>query len=159
VPFDARERLSPLLADDDVATLKHLVREGMEASTLRALASDLGYREACWPTTGFPLPWPAPEDRALTFVVHHLRAPVQREADPNHGMQRDVADGLRARERLRVDGPNTPKTWSMLHRWRGLQGPSKPSKALQSPSKPLACGQGAGLRRPPSRRKRVPSLC
>src|SRR5215212_6750018 len=39
VPFDARERLSPLLADDDVATLKHLVREGMEASTLRALAS------------------------------------------------------------------------------------------------------------------------
>src|SRR4051794_41506670 len=47
VPFDARERLSPLLADDDVATLNDLVREGMEASTLRALASDLGYREAC----------------------------------------------------------------------------------------------------------------
>jgi hypothetical protein len=56
VPFDARERLSPLLADDDVATLKHLVREGMEASTLRALASDLGYREACWPNPAFPSP-------------------------------------------------------------------------------------------------------
>ena len=78
--------------------------------------------------------------------------------------------GLRARERLRVDGPHTPKTvprrlahGSMLHRWRGLQGPSKPFKAprlraggrpeaptvaaqaspepmLESPPLPIACG-------------------
>ena len=56
-PFDARERLSTLLTDDDVATLKHLVREGMGANTLRALASDLGYLEAwCQAATGSPLP-------------------------------------------------------------------------------------------------------
>jgi hypothetical protein len=129
----------------------------MEASTLRALASDLGYREAwCQAATGSLLPWPAAEDLALTFVAHHLWAPVQREADPNSGMQQNVADGLRALEWLRVDGPHTPKTvcrrlahWSMLHR-----GP-----AFRAPSKPLACGQGAGLRRPPSRRKRVPDRC
>ena len=155
VPFDARERLSPLLADDDVATLKHLVREGMEASTLPGARLRPRIPRSLLADDRLSPPRPAPEDRALTFVVHHLRAPVQREADPNHGMQRDVADGRRARERLRVDGPNTPKTWSMLHRWRGLQGPSKPFKALQSPS---PAGR-AGLRRPPSRRKRVPSLC
>ena len=129
----------------------------MEASTLRALASDLGYREAwCQAATGSPLPWPAAEDLALTFVAHHLWAPVQRVADPNSGMQQDVADGLRALEWLRVDGPHAPKTVcrhlaheSMLHR-----GP-----AFRAPSKSLARGQGAGLRHPPSRHKRARSPC
>jgi hypothetical protein len=40
LPFDRRDRLAELLTDDDVATLKHLAREGMGDNTLRALASD-----------------------------------------------------------------------------------------------------------------------
>jgi hypothetical protein len=54
-----RDRLAQLLTDDDVATLKHLAREGMGENSLRALASDLAYLEA-WAAaaTGDPLPWP-----------------------------------------------------------------------------------------------------
>lgn len=62
LPFDRRDHLAALLTDDDVATLKHLVQEGMGENTLRALAPDLGYLEArCQLATGAPLPWPAPE--------------------------------------------------------------------------------------------------
>jgi hypothetical protein len=62
LPFDRRDQLAELLTDDDVATLKHLAREGMGDNTMRALASDLGYLEAwCSLATGTPLPWPAPE--------------------------------------------------------------------------------------------------
>ena len=43
--MDRRDRLAQLLTDDDVATLKHLAREGMGENTLRALASDLAYLE------------------------------------------------------------------------------------------------------------------
>ncbi len=46
LPFARRDQLATLLTDDDVATLKHLAKEGMGANTLRALASDLGYLEA-----------------------------------------------------------------------------------------------------------------
>lgn len=133
LPFDARERLATLLTDDDVATLKHLAREGLGANTLRALASDLGYLEAwCGAAIGSPLPWPAPEDLALKFVAHHLWDPLKREADPNHGMPPAVMDELRALKLLRVEGPHAPSTvrrrvalWSTLHRWRGLDGPFK----------------------------------
>jgi hypothetical protein len=48
----------------------------MGASTLRALASDLGYLEAwCALATDAPLPWPAPESLLLKFVAHHLWDP------------------------------------------------------------------------------------
>ncbi|RUW17430.1 hypothetical protein EOA34_34070, partial [Mesorhizobium sp. M4B.F.Ca.ET.013.02.1.1] len=43
LPFDRRDVLAGLLTDDDVATLRHLAREGIGANSLRALASDLGY--------------------------------------------------------------------------------------------------------------------
>jgi hypothetical protein len=43
LPMERRDRLAELLTDDDVATLKHLAREGMGQNTLRALASDLAY--------------------------------------------------------------------------------------------------------------------
>jgi hypothetical protein len=46
LPIGRTEPLAGLLTDEDVATLKHLAREGMGANTLRALASDLGYLEA-----------------------------------------------------------------------------------------------------------------
>ncbi len=130
LPFARRDQLAALLTDEDVATLKHLAKEGMGANTLRALASDLGYLEAwCELATGAPLPWPAPESLLLKFVAHHLWDPVERAEDPSHGMPDDVEMGLRAKGLLRVDGPHAPDTvrrrltsWSILTRWRGLTG-------------------------------------
>lgn len=131
LPLERRDKLAALLTDEDVATLKHLVEEGMGANTLRALASDLGYLEA-WSlaATASPLPWPAPEGLVLKFLAHHLWDPIKRESDPGHGMPESVAAALRARELLRVLGPHAPSTvrrrlssWATLHRWRGLDGP------------------------------------
>ena len=64
LPMDRRDHLAQFLTDDDVATLKHLAREGMGENSLRALASDLAYLEA-WAAaaTGDPLPWPAARPR------------------------------------------------------------------------------------------------
>ncbi|WP_404286871.1 site-specific integrase [Microvirga sp. RSM25] len=129
LPADRREALAALLTDEDVATLKHLVEEGMGANTLRALASDLGYLEA-WAlaATGLPLPWPAPEGLALKFLAHHLWDPVKRETDPGHGMPDVVADHLKVEGFLRTNGPHAPATvrrrlssWATLHRWRDLE--------------------------------------
>ena len=131
LPMDRRDRLAQLLTDDDVATLKHLAREGMGENTLRALASDLAYLEA-WAlaATGSPLPWPASEALTLKFVAHHLWDPAKRETDPEHGMPAAVAAALRTATLLRRDGPHAPATvkrrlshWATLHRWKGLSGP------------------------------------
>ncbi|MGV1760807.1 site-specific integrase [Rhizobium sp. A22-96] len=130
LPFARRDQLATLLTDDDVATLKHLAKEGMGANTLRALASDLGYLEAwCELAIGVPLPWPAPESLLLKFVAHHLWNPVKRAENLDHGMPAEVESGLRAKGLLRVDGPHAPDTvrrrltsWSILTRWRGLAG-------------------------------------
>ncbi|RWX61064.1 tyrosine-type recombinase/integrase [Mesorhizobium sp. M2A.F.Ca.ET.039.01.1.1] len=130
LPFDRRDFLAELLTDDDVATLRHLAKEGIGENSLRALASDLGYLEA-WSlaATGFSLPWPAPEALLIKFVAHHLWDPVRREADPAHGMPEDVAVALKLAKLLRVDGPHAPATvrrrlssWSTLTKWRGLHG-------------------------------------
>lgn len=131
LPLDRRDRLATLLTDDDVATLRHLAREGMGENAMRALASDLAYLEA-WASaaTGAPLPWPAPEALVLKFVAHHLFDPAARDKDAAHGMPADVAARLRAEGLLRVRGPHAPATvkrrlasWSTLHRWRGVEGP------------------------------------
>jgi integrase len=131
LPMERRDRLAELLTDDDVATLKHLAREGMGENSLRALSSDLAYLEA-WAqaATGAPLPWPASESLALKFVAHHLWDPARRETDPQHGMPADVADALRESEMLRSTGPHAPSTvkrrlasWGTLHRWKGQEGP------------------------------------
>ncbi|MFC5508715.1 hypothetical protein ACFPN9_26115, partial [Bosea massiliensis] len=68
LPLERRDQLAQILTDDDVATLRHLAREGMGENSLRALASDLAYLEA-WSlaATGFALPWPAPEALVLKF--------------------------------------------------------------------------------------------
>lgn len=130
LPFDRRDQLAALLTDDDVATLKHLAKEGMGANTLRALASDLAYLEAwCALAAGTPLPWPAPEALLLKFVAHHLWDPAKRDDDPAHGMPAEVETGLRSQGLLRSQGPHAPATvrrrltsWSILTRWRGLSG-------------------------------------
>lgn len=130
LPFDRRDQLAGLLTDDDVATLKHLAKEGMGANTLRALASDLAYLEAwCALAAGTPLPWPAPEALLLKFVAHHLWDPAKRDDDPAHGMPAEVEAGLRSQGLLRSQGPHAPATvrrrltsWSILTRWRGLSG-------------------------------------
>ena len=131
LPMDRRDRLAQILTDDDVATLKHLAREGMGENSLRALASDLAYLEG-WAAaaTGEPLPWPATEALALKFVAHHLWDPAQRESDRRHGMPEKVADELRGEGLLRSEGPHAPSTvkrrlasWGTLHRWKGIEGP------------------------------------
>lgn len=131
LPMERRDQLAKILTDDDVATLRHLAKEGMGENSLRALASDLAYLEA-WAiaATGSPLPWPAPEALALKFVAQHLWDPAQREADSGHGMPHDIASALHLGGHLRVDGPHAPATvkrrlahWATLHRWKGLLGP------------------------------------
>lgn len=131
LPMERRDQLARILTDDDVATLRHLAKEGMGENSLRALASDLAYLEA-WAlaATATPLPWPAPEALALKFVAHHLWDPAQHETDPGHGMPEDIAAALRLDGHLRVDGPHAPSTvkrrlahWATLHRWKGLLGP------------------------------------
>ncbi|BBC03936.1 site-specific integrase [Bradyrhizobium elkanii] len=131
LPMERRDRLAELLTDDDVATLKHLAREGMGENTLRALASDLAYLEG-WAqaATGEALPWPTPESLVLKFVAHHLWDPAERETDPHHGMPTEVATELRGALLLRSAGPHAPSTvkrrlatWGTLHRWKGQEGP------------------------------------
>jgi integrase len=154
LPFARRDQLAALLTDEDVATLKHLAKEGMGANTLRALASDLGYLEGwCELATGAPLPWPAPESLLLKFVAHHLWDPVERAEDPSHGMPAEAETGLRAKGLLRVDGPHAPDTvrrrltsWSILTRWRGLTG------AFSAPS--LKSALRLAVRAAPRQRRR-----
>jgi integrase len=130
LPFDRRDALAALLTDDDVATLRHLARQGMGANSLRALASDLAYLEAwCQAATGQPLPWPASEALLVKFVAHHLWDPARRENDAAHGMPAEVDAGLRGAGLLRTAGPHAPATvrrrlssWSTLTQWRGLEG-------------------------------------
>ncbi|AZO82103.1 MULTISPECIES: tyrosine-type recombinase/integrase [unclassified Bosea (in: a-proteobacteria)] len=131
LPMERRDQLAKILTDNDVATLRHLAKEGMGENSLRALASDLAYLEA-WAiaATGSPLPWPAPEALALKFLAQHLWDPAQREANPSHGMPDAIASALRLGGHLRVDGPHAPATvkrrlahWATLHRWKGLLGP------------------------------------
>lgn len=130
LPFDRREFLAELLSDDDVATLRHLAREGIGENSMRALASDLAYLEAwCQAATANPLPWPAPEALLLKFLAHHLWDPARRETDPAHGMPEDVSVALTQAGLLRSQGPHAPSTvrrrlssWSTLTQWRGLQG-------------------------------------
>ena len=73
LPPERRDQLAALLTDQDVATLRHLVEQGMGENTLRALASDLAYLEG-WSlaVSGSPLPWPAPEGLVMRCLAHHL---------------------------------------------------------------------------------------
>jgi integrase len=130
LPIERRDELAELLTDRDVATLRHLVNEGMGDNTLRALTSDLAYLQA-WSLVaiGTSLPWPAPTALLLKFVAHHLWDPEQRRKDPDHGMPETVAQSLRHQRLLRSLGPHAPDTverrlatWSTLTKWRGLEG-------------------------------------
>ncbi len=155
LPMNRRDMLAEILTDQDVETLRHLVKEGMGENTLRALTSDLAYLEA-WSmaATGRPLPFPAPEALLLKFVAHHLWRPQQREIEPEHGMPSTVEQVLRSQGFLRVSGPHAPATvrrrlanWSTLTRWRGLEG------AFSSPAVKSAIRLAVrAINRPPSRK-------
>jgi hypothetical protein len=127
LPYDRRDFLAGVLTDDDVATLRHLTKEGIGANSPRALASDLGYLEA-WSlaATGFSLLW---QELLIKFAAHHLWDFAKRETDPAHGMPADVAATLKSKGLLRSDGPHAPATvrrrlssWSTLTKWRSLPG-------------------------------------
>jgi integrase len=132
VTFHRQEQLDALLTDDDLATLRHLLRKGTPENTLRALASDLAYLEAwCQAATGDPLPWPAPEALVLKLIAHHLYDPSEQGKDATHGMPAEVERALKGQGMLRVGGPHAPATvrrrmssWASLHRWRGLESPT-----------------------------------
>ena len=139
LPMDRRDRLAEILTDDDVATLKHLAKEGMGENSLRALASDLAYLEA-WAlaATGTPLPWPAPGGAGVEIRGAASVGP----GPPGHrsGSRHAGGDrrGLRAEGLLRADGPHAPATvrrrlssWATLHHWKGVAGPFR-SPALRS---------------------------
>lgn len=57
LPMERRDQLAKILTDDDVATLRHLAKEGMGENSLRALASDLAYLEA-WAIAATAAPCP-----------------------------------------------------------------------------------------------------
>ncbi|WP_313609293.1 tyrosine-type recombinase/integrase [Rhizobium sp.] len=139
LPIERRDELAELLSDEDVATLRHLVNQGMGDNTLRALTSDLAYLQA-WSVaaTGQSLVWPAPEALLLKFVAHHLWDPEKKKVDPGHGMPEAVTNNLRDQGFLRAVGPHAPDTvrrrlasWSTLTKWRGLDG-AFASPALKS---------------------------
>jgi len=144
LPMDRRDRLAEILTDDDVATLKHLAKEGMGENSLRALASDLAYLEA-WAlaSTGTPLPWPAPEALALKFVAHHLWDPARRETDPSHGMPEEIA------ERLRTDACCARRARTHPRRCAGACPAGRPciiGKARPVPSNRRRCVRRSGWR-------------
>ncbi|MCI0430185.1 MAG: site-specific integrase [Rhodospirillales bacterium] len=132
VTFHRQEQLDALLTDDDLATLRHLLRKGTPENTLRALASDLAYLEAwCQAATGHPLPWPAPEALVLKLIAHHLYDPSEQGRDATHGMPAEVERALKGQGVLKVGGPHAPATvqrrlssWASLHRWRGFESPT-----------------------------------
>jgi site-specific recombinase XerD len=129
VTFHRQEQLDALLTDDDLATLRHLLRKGTPENTLRALASDLAYLEAwCQAATGHPLPWPAPESLVLKFIAHHLFDAREQAKDKSHGMPPEIERALKGQGILKIGGPHAPATvrrrlssWASLHRWRGLE--------------------------------------
>ncbi len=129
ITFHRQEQLDQLLTDDDLATLRHLLRKGTPENTLRALASDLAYLEACsQAATGGSLPWPAPEALVLKFIAHHLFDPAEQGRDPAHGMPAELERVLKGQRVLKVGGPHAPATvqrrlssWASIHRWRGWE--------------------------------------
>ena len=110
LPIERRDELAELLTDQDGATLRHLVNEGMGQNILGALASDLACLQSwAMAATGAPLPWPAPVALLLNFVAHHLWDPEKRISDPEQGTPETVAATLRSQGLLRSLGPKTPR--------------------------------------------------
>ena len=131
----------------------------MGENSLRALASDLAYLEA-WAlaATGAALPWPAAEGLALKFVAHHLWDPVEREADPAHGMPAEVAAALTAAGVLRARRPararDRPAAPRQLEHPAPLARPARPLRlsGVCAPRIRLAVRASARPRRRKSRR-------
>jgi hypothetical protein len=73
IPPDLCDRMVEMLSDDDVATLKHLTKEGMEKNSLRARSPGLNYLET-WSNaaTSTPPPWPVTEKLIHKFIATTL---------------------------------------------------------------------------------------
>ena len=159
VTFHRQEQFDALLTDDDLATLRHLLRKGIPENSLRALASDLGYLEAwCQAATGAPLPWPAPEALVLKLIAHHLYDPSEQGKDATHGMPAEIERALKGQGMLRVGGPHAPATvrrrlssWASLHRWRGLESPTAAPRVRTA----LSLAVKAANRRPQRKSERA----
>ena len=140
LPMERRDRLAELLTDDDVATLKHLAREGMGENSLRALASDLAYLEA----------WADGRDRRGVAVAGLGKPGVEicSASSVGPGQARDRSRSMACRPTSRrgcgtpyfcaATGPHAPSTvkrrlasWGTLHRWKGQEGPFR-SPSLRS---------------------------
>ena len=132
LPMERRDRLAELLTDDDVATLKHLAREGMGENSLRALASDLAYLGGLG----------SGRDRRGVAVagLGKFGAEICRAPSVGPGQARDRSRSTACRPTLRPryanarllrsTGPHAPSTvkrrfasWGTLHRWKGQEGP------------------------------------
>jgi site-specific recombinase XerD len=159
ITFHRQEQLDQLLTDDDLATLRHLLRKGTPENSLRALASDLAYLEAwCQAATGRRLPWPAPEALVLKFIAHHLFDPAEQGRDPTHGMPAAIERALNGQGVLKVGGPHAPATvqrrlssWASIHRWRGLE----PATAAPRVRTALKLAVKAANRRPGRKSERA----
>ena len=94
LPMDRRDRLAQLLTDDDVATLKHLAREGMGENSLRALASDLAYLEG-WSQAATGKKLAVASDRGADAKIYRA-SPV----GPRQARERSTARDAGRRRRL-----------------------------------------------------------
>ena len=129
LPVEAAERLSSQLTENDVATLRDIVKTATPENTVRAIASDLAYLEA-WSRAvrGQPLFWPPTDEDALRFIAHHLFVTPQGAPEEARGMPRGAEEELRASGVLRGGLPHAPATvkrrissWRRVAQVRGHQ--------------------------------------
>ncbi|MEE4209448.1 MAG: tyrosine-type recombinase/integrase [Parvularcula sp.] len=136
LPVEAAGRLSSRLTENDVATLRDIVKAATPENTIRAIASDLAYLEA-WSKAvrGEALSWPPTDEDGLRFIAHHLFVIPQDSQGEARGMPRAAEHCLRAGGILRGALPHAPATvrrrissWKRVAQVRGHQD------ALSSPA-------------------------
>lgn len=129
LPVEAAERLSSQLTENDVATLRDIVKTATPENTIRAIASDLAYLEA-WSRAvrGDALSWPPANEDALRFIAHHLFVVPQDGPEGTRGMPRAAVERLRAEGVLQGTLPHAPATvrrrissWKRVAQVRGYQ--------------------------------------
>jgi len=150
-----RESLPDGLSPAEAETLRHMVRAGTPAGTLRATGIDLAYLQA-WSEAVFGegLSWPASETVIARFLAHHLFNAGARALDPSHGMPLPVEKALRERGFLAGRMPPALSTierrlatWSKLHALKGLESPLRLPRIRQLKRSLVAGFDGARKRK------------